>query len=51
MIALSIGLVSVGLVGLYLRKRALKRQRLEALLQAFVDELVDLYGDDGEGSA
>ena len=41
MIYLTIALV--GVVGLFLRKRHLKRKRLYEALQMFVDELVELY--------
>jgi hypothetical protein len=51
MIYLYGAVIAVGLVGLYLRSRALKRARIRALIQAYIDDLVDLFEDEGEGSA
>ena len=51
MIYLYGAIIAVGLVGLYLRNKALKKRRLHEALQMLVDELVDLYDDESEGSA
>lgn len=44
-------IIAVGLVGIFLRNKALKRRRLQEALQMLVDELVELYADESEGTA